>query len=397
MSEPLVPRVLLLVCDGLGVGGAPDATEYGDEGSNSLGNAAAAAGGITAPNLGALGLGMTTAVQGVAPQALRGSAHGVVSEASAGKDSATGHWEMAGVVLERPFPTYPDGFPPGVIAAFQEAIGREVLGNRAASGTEILDELGEEHLRTGKPIVYTSGDSVFQIACHDRVARPAILYRWCRIARRMLDGEHNVTRVIARPFTGEPGGFVRTAGRRDYSVVPPGPTLLDRCTDAGVAVYGVGKIRDIFPGPGITEGRYAGSDDEGITVSAEYLSRAGPCLVFSNLVDLDTKFGHRNDPDGYARCIENLDTHLPSLLEVLDGGVMFLTGDHGCDPTTAATDHSRERVPLLVAGLEGGPVDLGVRQTFADIGATIAYLLGVAWDLEGTSFARELGFAGEGG
>jgi len=389
--------VLLLVCDGLGVGGAPDAADYGDEGSNSLGNTAAAVGGIAAPNLGALGLGLTTEVKGIAPQALRGGAHGVVAEASAGKDSATGHWEMAGVVLERAFPTYPDGFPTEVIEAFQEAIGREVLGNRAASGTEIIDELGEEHLRSGKPIVYTSGDSVFQIACHDQVARPAILYRWCRIARRMLDGDDNVGRVIARPFTGEPGGFARTAGRRDYSVLPPGPTLLDRCSEAGVAVYGIGKIRDIFAGQGVAEGRYSASDDEGVALSIDYLRRSSPSLVFTNLVDLDTKFGHRNDPQGYARCLENLDAQLPALLDALGGGVLFLTGDHGCDPTTVPTDHTRERVPVLVGGLPDGPVDLGVRETFADLGATIADLLGVTWGLAGTSFAPELGFAaGEG-
>lgn len=394
----MVPRVLLLVCDGLGVGAAPDAADYGDEGSNSLGNAAVAAGGIVAPNLGAFGLGLTTEVHGVAPQSLRGTAHGVISEASAGKDSATGHWEMAGVVLDRPFPTYPEGFPPKVIDAFQEAIGREVLGNRSASGTEIIEELGEEHLKTGKPIVYTSGDSVFQIACHDRVARPAILYRWCRIARRLMDGEHKVTRVIARPFTGEVGGFVRTAGRRDFSVVPPGPTLLDRCADAGIGVYAIGKIRDVFAGQGITEGRYSASDDEGVALSIEYLSRPEPSLVFTNLVDLDTKFGHRNDPDGYARCIENLDAHIPALTDALDGGIMIITGDHGCDPTTAPTDHSRERVPLLVGGLSGGPVDLGVRETFGDIGATIAAILGADWGLAGISFAKELGFtaAGEG-
>jgi phosphopentomutase len=299
---------------------------------------------------------------------------------------------MCGIVLERPFPLYPKGFPPVVIHPFEEAIGRTVLGNRAASGTEIIEELGEEHLRTGRPIVYTSGDSVFQIAAHKEVVSLPTLYQWCRVARRILTGEHNVGRVIARPFTGTPGRFTRTPERRDFSVPPPGKTALDFCRDGGVGVYGVGKIQDIFSGQGMTEARYSDSNDHGIDITLEYLARPSPTLVFTNLVDFDSKYGHRNDPRGYATCIEALDPRLAELESALGGGVMFLTGDHGCDPTTPPTDHSRERTPLLASGLPDGPVDLGSRPTLADLGATVADLLDVETEgLAGESFAREIG------
>ena len=392
MSEARIPKALLVVCDSFGVGGAPDAAAYGDEGSNTLGNCARAVGGISAPNLGALGLGLLTEIVGVPPRADPGTAHGRARERSAGKDTTTGHWEMMGIVLERPFPVYPQGFPEEVIRPFERAIGRKVLGNRPASGTEIIQELGEEHLRTGRPIVYTSADSVFQIACHEEVVPVPTLYEWCRIARRILTGPHNVGRVIARPFVGRPGAFVRTPRRRDFSVPPPGPTVLDRLVEAGVSVYGIGKIQDIFAGQGITEGRYSDSDDHGIDLSLDLLGRPGPALVFTNLVDLDSKYGHRNDPQGYARCVEALDRRVPELLDALDGGLLFLTGDHGCDPTTPSTDHSRELVPILVGGLRGGPYDLGLRGSFADLGATLAELFGArADDLAGESFAREMG------
>jgi phosphopentomutase len=391
VSGARIPKALLLVCDSFGVGEAPDAAAYGDEGSNTLGNCARAVGGIDAPNLGALGLGLLTEVVGVPPRADPGTAHGRARERSAGKDTTTGHWEMMGVVLDRPFPVYPRGFPEEVIRPFEEAIGRKVLGNRPASGTEIIEELGEEHLRSGRPIVYTSADSVFQIACHEEVVPVPTLYEWCRIARRILTGPHRVGRVIARPFAGRPGAFVRTPRRRDFSVPPPGPTVLDRLVDAGVAVYGVGKIQDIFAGQGITEGRYSDSNDHGIDLSLDLLARPGPALVFTNLVDFDSKYGHRNDPEGYARCVEALDRRIPELLDALDGGLLFLTGDHGCDPTTPSTDHSRELVPILVGGLRGGPRDLGLRESFADLGATLAELFGARPDgLAGESFAEEL-------
>jgi phosphopentomutase len=389
-----VPRALLLVCDSFGVGDAPDAAAYGDEGSDTIGNCSRAVGGISAPNLASLGLGMLTPIEGVRPTAAPGTAHGRLTERSAGKDTTTGHWEMTGIVLDRPFPLYPHGFPDEIMRPFEERIGRRALGNVPASGTQIIAELGEEHLRTGRPIVYTSGDSVFQIATHTDVVPLETLYGWCRIARELLTAPNDVGRVIARPFTGEPGAFVRRPERRDFSVPPPGPTLLDRCREAGVPVYAVGKIQDIFDGRGITEARYSDSNDDGVDITLDYLTRPGPALVFTNLVDFDSKYGHRNDPVGYARAIEALDVRLPELIGSLGGGAFLLTGDHGCDPTTSSTDHSRERTPLLAAGLEGGPYEVGDRGCFGDLGATIADLLGVPADgLAGESFAAELGLA----
>jgi phosphopentomutase len=392
----LVPKVLVVVCDSWGVGDAPDAAAYGDEGSDTLANTAEAVGGIAAPHLEALGLGMLTTIRGVRATAGPRSAYGRATERSAGKDTTTGHWEMMGIRLDEPFPLYPDGFPPEVIDPFERDIGREVLGNRPASGTEIIAELGEEHLRTGRPIVYTSGDSVFQIATHKEVVHLATLYEWSRVARRLLMGPHAVGRVIARPFDGEPGAFVRSPERRDFSLPPPGPTVLDRLQDAGVPVLGVGKIQDIFSGQGITEGRYSDSNDHGVDLTLEYLARPGPAFVFTNLVDFDSKYGHRNDPPGYAACVEAFDRRVPDLLGALDGGVMLVTGDHGCDPTTTSTtDHSRERTPLLVAGLDGEARDLGTRASFADLGQTVAGLLGAdASGLEGESFLDLLGVEG---
>jgi len=387
-----VERVVLVVCDGVGIGDAPDAAEYGDAGSNTLGNTARAVGGMQAPNLGALGIGCLMEVEGVPAEPRPGTAHGRLTEVGPGKDSATGHWELAGLVLDEGFPLYPEGFPPEVIEPFEAAIGREVLGNRWASGTEIIAELGQEHMATGRPIVYTSGDSVFQVACHERVVDPEALYGWCRMARGLLRGKHNVGRVIARPFSGTPVNFVRTPGRRDFAVPPPSPTLLDRCVAASVSVYGVGKIADIFSERGLTEWTYSSSDDDGVTKTLDYARKPTPSLVFANLVDLDTKYGHRNDPEHSARCIEAFDIRVPELLDALGGGLLFVTGDHGCDPTTPSTDHSRERVPVLVGGVgAGSSVDLGTRQSFADLGATVADLLEVSAEgLAGESFAEEL-------
>jgi phosphopentomutase len=393
MTEALVPRVLLLVCDSWGVGNAPDEGAYGDAGANTLGNTARAVGGIRAPNLASLGLGFLTPIDGVAPRADAGAAYGRATERSAGKDTTTGHWEMMGIRLDRPFPLYPNGFPPEIVGAFQEAIGRGILGNVPASGTEIIAELGEKHLRTEEPIVYTSGDSVFQIAAHKDVVPLPTLYEWSRVARRLLTGEHTVGRVIARPFEGPAGAFVRSPERRDFAVPPPGPTVLDRLQAAHVSVYGVGKIRDIFSGQGITEGRYSDSNDHGVDLTLEYLKRPAPAFVFTNLVDFDSKYGHRNDPAGYAKAIEGFDGRLPDLVGALDGGILFITGDHGCDPTTdASTDHTRERTPLLAAGLRGGPHEIGTRASFGDLGQTIAALLGVeAGGLEGSSFLDHIG------
>jgi phosphopentomutase len=392
VTTGLVPRVLVIVCDSWGVGDAPDAATYGDQGSDTLANTAGAVGGIRAPNLQALGLGMLTTIRGIEATAAPGSAHGRATERSAGKDTTTGHWEMMGIRLDEPFPLYPEGFPADLITAFEREIGRSVLGNRPASGTTIIAELGEEHLRTGRPIVYTSGDSVFQIAAHKSVVDLPTLYEWSRAARRLLTGPHGVGRVIARPFEGEPGAFVRSPERRDFSVPPPGPTYLDRLQEAGVAVFGVGKIRDIFSGQGITEARYSDSNDHGVDLSLEYLGRPGRVFVFTNLVDFDSKYGHRNDPSGYAACVEAFDRRLPELIEGLRGGTLLITGDHGCDPTTPPTDHSRERTPLLVAGLEGGPHDIGTRDTFADLGRTVVELLGADGSgLVGESFVDQLG------
>jgi phosphopentomutase len=389
-------KVLLLVCDSFGVGATPDAVSYGDEGSDTIGNTARAVGGIHAPNLAGLGLGLLTDAPGIDPRADSGTAHGKMRERSAGKDTTTGHWEVAGIVLDRPFPTYPEGFPPEVIEPFESAVGREVLGNVPASGTVIIDELGEEHLRTGRPILYTSEDSVFQIAAHKDVVPLEQLYEWCRIARRILQGEHRVGRVIARPFVGEPGSFTRTHERRDFSVEPPSPTYLDRVQDAGVSVFGVGKISDIFAGHGLSESARSESNDHGVDLTVKFLARESHLLVVTNLVDFDTEYGHREDPQGYARCIEDFDRRLPELIEAVgEGGILFLTGDHGCDPTDDSTDHTREHTPVLAAGGlldDRKPVDLGVRETFADLGATVADLFGVGSDgLAGTSFVGQLG------
>lgn len=389
-------RVLLLVGDSFGVGEAPDAAAYGDEGANTFGNTARRVGGIGAPNLARLGLGTLTEIEGVPPQPGPGTFRGKMAERSAGKDTTTGHWEIAGIVLDRPFPTYPDGFPPEVMEPFEEAIGLQALGNYPASGTVIIEELGEEHLATGRPIVYTSADSVFQIAAHKDVVPLERLYEWCRAARAVLRGEHLVGRVIARPFEGEPGGFTRTHERRDYSVEPPSETYLERIEAAGVPVYGVGKIPDIFVERGLTESLHSESNDHGVDLTLQYLSRGDQLLVVTNLVDFDSKYGHRNDPEGYARSVEAFDARIPELLEAVGGdGILFITGDHGCDPTDeTSTDHTREHVPAIGGGGAMGDrsVDLGTRETFADLGATVADLFGVASDgLFGTSFAPDLG------
>jgi phosphopentomutase len=392
VSAP-VPRVCVLVCDSWGVGDAPDAGAYGDLGSNTLGNAARAVGGMHAPTLEALGLGLLTPFEGLEPRAAPGTGHGRATEISAGKDTTTGHWEMMGIRLDRPFPLYPNGFPPEIVLPFEAAIGRRILGNVPASGTEIIAELGPEHLRTGMPIVYTSGDSVFQVACHKSIVPLEQLYDWCRIARALLVGDHEVGRVIARPFDGAPGAFVRSPQRRDFSVTPPGRTVLDALIRGGIAVYGVGKIQDIFSGQGISEAHYSDTNDDGLDLTIAYLARPGPAFVFTNLVDFDSKYGHRNDPAGYVAAIEALDRRLPEVIDALGGGVLLMTGDHGCDPTTPPTDHSRERTPLLAAGLRGGPFAIGTRETFGDLGATAAALLGVEVEGSlGTSFADRIGF-----
>jgi len=385
-------RVLVLVLDSCGIGGAPDAANYGDEGASTLPHTAAAIGGLRLPVMGRLGLGRLAPIAGVPPAAHPEGAFGAMTEVSAGKDSTTGHWEIMGLILDRPFPTYPHGFPPEVINPFEARIGRRVLGNRPASGTVIIAELGEEHIRTGSPIVYTSADSVFQIAAHEAVIPVDALYRMCETARAMLTGPHAVSRVIARPFVGEPGRFVRTDRRRDFSLPPPRDTVLDRLVAADVPVVGIGKIADLFAGRGITSVVHTHDDMDGLTQTAQALPALERGLVFTNLVDLDTLYGHRNDPKGYGADLERIDARLDEVFAQLGpAGFVVITADHGNDPTSVSTDHSRERVPLLVAGprVRGG-VDLGVRRTFADVGATVAAAFDVPGTNAGTSFLSEI-------
>lgn len=376
--------------DSLGVGELPDAARYGDEGSNTLGNIARALGGISLPNFEHLGLGNIIPVQGIKPVPGCGAAWGKMAEMSQGKDTTTGHWELMGLITRRPFPVYPQGFPEDLIKEFEQAIGHRVLGNKVASGTEIIAELGEEHINTGYPIVYTSADSVFQIAAHEEVIPLAELYRICQVARDMLNGRHGVARVIARPFRGKIGSFERTENRHDYSLEPPGSTVLDVLVRHGCETTGIGKIKDIFAGRGITRHIPSGNNTEGIRHIIETIDSDVRGLVFANLVDFDMKWGHRNDPEGYARALEELDRVLPDMINRLrDGDVLIFTADHGCDPTTTSTDHSREYVPLLVIGQKVmAGTNLGVRESFADLGKTIIDLLGVPGDeLPGQTFA----------
>jgi len=389
MTKP-VKRVTLIVLDSVGCGDAPDAKAYGDEGANTLANMARAVGGLNLLNLGKLGLGNLTAIQGVSLVDYAEGVYGRLTEVSAGKDTTTGHWELAGVILDQPFPTYPNGFPADLIAQFEARIGRGTLGNYPASGTEIIKELGEEHLRTGKPIVYTSADSVFQIAAHEEIIPINELYRLCEIARAMLVGEHAVGRVIARPFVGKPGNFVRTERRKDFSRTPASDTILDAVKNAGQEVMAVGKIEDIFAHRGLTQSIHSGNNMAGVDAILEFLRQDKPGLIFANLVDFDALFGHRRDSRGYANALQAFDQRLPEIMQNLKSDdVLMITADHGNDPTFRGTDHTRERVPLLVTGkpIRSG-VNLGTRQTFADIAATIADLLGIEWSGAGDSFAQ---------
>ncbi len=380
------PRAVVIVCDGLGVGATPDADRYGDGGTGTLQHVLRD-GSPSLPHLSRLGLLWTLyedAPPGLPPPA---GAFGRCAEASPGKDSMTGHWELMGLTLDAAFPLYPEGFPPEVIGPFEKAVGREVLHNRHASGTEVIRQYGEEHLRTGRPIVYTSGDSVFQIAAHEEVVPVETLYAWCEIARGILVGRHRVGRVIARPFVGRAGSFTRTHRRRDYSVKPPGRTVLDRCREKGLSVHGVGKISDLFAGQGLSSAVHTESNRDGLEKTMAAMRERAGDFVFTNLVDFDTKYGHRNDPAGYARALEELDAFVPELLRSLrDGDLLILTGDHGCDPSDVSTDHTREYVPVVAGGpgVAGG-ADLGTRPTFADVGATVAQHLGVPAP-GGTSF-----------
>ena len=383
-------RAVILVLDGVGVGAAPDAAAYGDIGSNTLGNVARVQEGLSLPNLQALGLGNITSLRGIEPAAVPEAAWGSMQPASAGKDSTAGHWEIAGLHLARPFPTYPDGFPTDVIDAFAAATGRGVLGNVAASGTEIIDRLGAEHKRSGKWIVYTSADSVFQVAAHEGVVPLTELYAACAIARAQLTAPHDVSRVIARPFVGVEGSYQRTKNRRDYSIAPPGETLLDALAGAGVPRTGVGKVDDLFGGRALRS-RHTAGNAAGIRAIIEWLSGPQGGLLFANLVDFDSLYGHRGDVAGFERALRQFDDALPAIRAALrEDDLLFMTADHGNDPTTGSSDHARECVPLLVTGPQVRAVSLGVRSTFSDLGATVADWLNVSYRGRGTSFLPAL-------
>ena len=387
------PRAIVMVLDSVGAGEMPDAAEYGDVGSNTLGNTARVAGGLAMPVLGAMGLGNITDVLGVAPTGSPRSSWGKCAEASAGKDTTTGHWEMMGMVLTHAFPTYPDGFPPEVMDSFTRETGLGWLGNHPASGTVIIQELGDEHVATGKPIVYTSGDSVFQIAAHEDVIPIEELYRICEIARtRVCVGDHAVGRIIARPFIGPDanGVYQRTHRRRDYALKPYEPTVLDRLSEVGVRSYGIGKIGEIFAWQGICESPHSENNMHGFdNLLRRVADESDAGFVFANLVDFDMIWGHRNDVEGYARGLEAVDARMPELIDaMIDGDLLVITADHGCDPTTESTDHSREFIPLIafVKGVDRG-VALGTRATFADIGETVLDFYGIPGTCgRGTSF-----------
>jgi phosphopentomutase len=381
---------VLIVLDSVGAGELPDAAAYGDEGSDTIGNVSRVVP-LRVPTLRRLGLSRVTSVAdtGAPPPE---AAFGRMAESSPGKDSVTGHWELAGLVLDRPFPVFPHGFPTDVIAAFEARIGRQTLGNKAASGTVIIDELGPEHIRTGRPIVYTSADSVFQIAAHEGIVPVAQLYDFCEIAFDLVVKGFGVGRVIARPFIGQPGSFQRTANRRDFSLTPFEPTLLDVLTVASVPVVAIGKIEDLFAGRGISRAVHTVSDAHGMDEIDRALEETERGLIFANLVDFDTTYGHRNDPRGYAANLERFDARLTALLPRIGArDLLVITADHGNDPTTPSTDHSREHVPVFIYGppVRAG-VDIGVRTTFADLGQTIADLFHVGPLNHGTSFLAEV-------
>ncbi len=373
-----IQRAFLVVLDGVGVGELPDAAAYGDAGSDTLAHTAQAVGGLHLPNLERAGLGHLTAIPGVSATVSTG-VYGKLGERSAGKDTTTGHWEMAGIILPKPFPLFPQGFPAEIIAEFMRLTGRAVIGNKAASGTVIIEELGKEHLATGALIVYTSGDSVFQIAAHEDLIPLDELYRYCEIARTILRGDYGVGRVIARPFRGEPGSFYRTEGRKDFSIKPIAPTVLDRLKEQGFTVFGVGKLEDIFSWQGFTDSNHTHNNHETLAFLSELIERDFKGLVFANCIDFDMLYGHRNDPAGFAKALAEVDAWLGANVPRLrQGDVLIITGDHGGDPTTASTDHSREYTPLLLFGpaLPDG-VDLGTRQSFADIAATLCRWFGL--------------------
>lgn len=393
MKNMDIKRIAVIVLDGVGAGELPDADEYGDRGSNSLANTARVLGGINLPNMGEIGLGNITPVQGVPPREHTRGAYGKCREISKGKDSVTGHWELMGIEVRKPFPTYPNGFPNEVLDEFKRLTGYEVLGNKPASGTEIMKELGEEHMRTGKPIVYTSADSVFQIAAHEDIIPIAEQYRICAIARDMLKGDHAVGRVIARPFIGEnAANFTRTKRRHDYPLLAPSDTMLDTLVKAGHKVYATGKIDDLFGNRGISKTHHSVFNMESIQAMVDFMDEEFTGMLFANLVEFDMTYGHRNDVKGYAQKLEEFDAFLPTIRSKMqDSDIAMIVADHGVDPTTPSTDHSREYIPLLVFGKQvKNGVNLGIRQSFADVAATIGEAFNMKSPEVGISFLKEI-------
>lgn len=388
-----INRIVWIVLDSVGIGELPDADRFGDVGSNTLCNTARAVGGLHVPNMVKLGLGDIDGVTDVDKCDTPIGCYGRLAEISDGKDTTIGHWEMTGIHTPRPFPVYPDGFPAEVIDAFVNETGVPgVLANCPASGTQIIAELGEEHIRTGKPIVYTSADSVFQIAAHEEVISVEKLYELCEKAREILTGEHAVARVIARPFVGKDGDFTRTSNRRDFSLKPSTDNVLNRCVEAGLDVIGVGKIEDIFAGVGITEAIHTKDNQDGIDVTISYMKQDNKGIIYTNLVEFDSVWGHRNNYEGYAKGLDEFDARLPEIMDALrDDDCLIITADHGCDPTTPSTDHSREYVPLLIYGkqIKEG-VNLGTGKTYGDIAQTIAELLGLPKTTIGTSRVADI-------
>lgn len=385
-------RVIWIILDSVGMGEQPDAARFGDVGTHTLGHVWAYNNGLKIPNMTKMGLGNIEGQINLDTTLVPTAAYGKCHELSDGKDTTVGHWEMVGIETKVAFPTYPNGFPQEVIDEFVKRTGVPgVLGNCTASGTEIIKELGAEHARTGKPIVYTSADSVFQIACNIDIMPLERLYELCKIAREMLHGEHNVSRVIARPFRGTEGNYERTPDRRDYAILPPANNVLNHIKDAGLDVIGVGKIEDIFAGVGITEAIHTKDNMDGVDRTLEYMKADNKGLIFTNLVEFDSKWGHRNDPAGYGKGLEDFDNRLPEIVAAMrDEDILIINSDHGCDPTTPGTDHTRECIPLLVYGKNVKPVKLGIRKSFADIGQTIAEYLGADKIIIGESFLKDI-------
>ena len=388
----MAERIVMIVLDSFGVGALPDAAAYGDEGSNTYFNILKTHPQLQLKNMNQIGLNHIVGVRQSDTLPATIGAFGKAAERSAGKDTTTGHWEICGVVLEKPFPTFSNAFPKELIDRIEKEIGTSILGNEVASGTEIINRLGNEHLKTGYPIVYTSADSVLQIAAHEEVIPLQRLYEICEICRKLCTGPYGVGRIIARPFITENGVNVRTPNRRDFSLEPVGTTILDLISSAGMDVIGIGKIHDIFAGRGVTESIHTVDNADGIQQTIEQLKRKSRGLIFTNLVDFDMKYGHRNDSDGYARALAAFDERLPEIEASMgEEDVLMLMADHGCDPTTASTDHSREYIPILIYGKTiRENVDLGIRHSFSDIGATVLELLGLSGEIQGTSFAEAI-------